>query len=115
MTRYLIQGSYEPEGAKGLLAQGGTTRRKQIDDMIKKLGGKLETFYWAFGETDFYVIAELPDAATAAAIGLTVSGAGAAHTSTTVLLTAEEIDKAQKTKVEYLVPGAVRKTARKAA
>ena len=111
MTRYLIEGSYAPEGAKGLLAQGGTSRRAQIDEMVKKLGGKLETFYWAFGDTDFYVIAELPDAATAAAIGLTVSGAGAVRTKTTVLLTPEEIDKAGRTNVEYLVPGAKAKAA----
>ncbi len=111
MTRYLIQGTYTTEGAKGILAQGGTSRRSQIEEMIKKLDGSLETFYWAFGDTDFYIIAELPDAATAAAIGLTVSGAGAVHTHTTVLLTAEELDQARNKKVEYTVPGTVRKAA----
>ena len=111
MTRYLIQASYQPEGAKGLLAQGGTSRRTQIEEMITKLGGKLETFYFAFGETDVYAIAELPDAATAAAIGLTISGSGVVHTRTTVLLTAEEIDKAGSLNVEYLVPGSIRRAA----
>ncbi len=108
MSRYLIQGTYTPEGAKGLLKQGGTSRRAQIGDMIKGLGGNMEAFYWAFGDTDLFVIAELPDAATAAAVGLTVSGAGAVRTTTTVLLTAEDIDaaKGKGTAVDYKVPGA---------
>jgi len=111
MTRYLIEGSYSADGAKGLLSEGGSSRRKLIEDMINKLGGKLETYYWAFGENDFYVIAELPDAATAAALGLTVSGTGAVRTKTTILLTAEEIDKAGSLNVEYLVPGSIRRAA----
>jgi len=108
MTRYLIEGTYSPDGAKGLLAQGGSSRKAQIADFIKGLGGTLECFYWAFGDTDFYIIAEVPDPATMAAIGLTVSGAGAAHTHTTVLLTADEIDQAHGKKVDYVVPGAAR-------
>ena len=111
MNRYLIQASYQPEGAKGLLAQGGTSRRKQIEEMITKLGGKLETFYFAFGDTDVYAIAELPDPATAAAIGLTISGSGVVHTRTTVLLTADEIDQARNKHVEYLVPGTTQRAA----
>jgi len=106
MSTYLIQGTYTIEGAKGLLKQGGTSRRAQIEEMLKGLGGTLEAFYWAFGETDFFIIADLPDKATAAAIGLTVSGAGAVHTRTTVLLTAEDIDQARNKTIDYRVPGA---------
>lgn len=105
MSRYLIQGSYTPDGAKGLLKQGGTSRRKQIEEMLAGMGGTLESFYWAFGKTDFYIICELPDAASAAAVGLTVCGAGAVRTRTTVLLTADEIDQARGKKVGYVVPG----------
>ena len=107
MSRYLIQGVYTPEGAKGLLKQGGTSRKAQIEKMVQGLGGTLESFYWAFGKTDFFVIVDLPDAATAAAVGLTVSGAGAVRTQMTVLLTAEEIDQAKGKKVDYVVPGAI--------
>ena len=106
MTRYLIQGTYTPEGAKGILAQGGTSRWQQIDKMIADLGGKLESLYWAFGDVDLFLVAELPDAATAAAMGLTVGGAGAVRTTTTVLLTAEEMDQARDKKVGYQVPKA---------
>jgi uncharacterized protein with GYD domain len=106
MTRYLIRGNYTPEGAKGILAQGGTSRWKQIDEMVADLGGKLESLYWAFGDTDLSIIAETPDAPTAAAVGLTVASAGAVHTSTTVLLTAEEMDQAGTKKVGHKVPSA---------
>jgi uncharacterized protein with GYD domain len=105
MSRYLFQGSYSPEGAKGLLSEGGTSRRAEIEKMVKDVGGSIESYYWAFGDTDFFVIAELPDAATAAAIGLTVSGSGAVHSKVTVLLTAEEIDQARTKKVTYIAPG----------
>ena len=106
MTTYLIEGTYAAAGAEGLLKQGGSSRRAQIAEMIKGLGGSLEAFYWAFGDTDFYIIADLPDKATAAAIGLTVGASGAVRTRTTVLLTAEEIDQAQGKKVNYRAPGA---------
>jgi uncharacterized protein with GYD domain len=105
MSKYLIEGTYTAEGAKGLLKQGGTSRRAQIEEMLTGLGGSLEAFYWAFGDTDFYIIADLPDKATVAAVGLTVSGAGAVRTRTTVLLTPEEIDQARGKSVGYVPPG----------
>jgi uncharacterized protein with GYD domain len=105
MSKYLIHGSYSPEGAKGLLRQGGSSRREQITQTVKASGGALESLYWAFGDADFFAIADLPDAATAAAIGLTLSGSGAVRTSITVLLTAEDIDEAMGKTVEYRPPG----------
>ena len=105
MARYLVQGTYTAEGTKGLLAKGGTARRTAVEEMVKGLGGSLEAYYWAFGDTDFYAIAELPDAASAAAIGLTVSASGAVRVQTTVLLTAEDIDEAATKRVGYRPPG----------
>jgi uncharacterized protein with GYD domain len=106
MSMYLIEGTYTAEGAKGLLKQGGTSRRAQIESMVNGLGGSLEAFYWALGDTDFYVIADLPDNVTAAAIGLTVGASGAVRTRTTVLLTPDEIDRAKGKSIDYRVPGA---------
>jgi len=106
MSKYLIEGTYTAEGAKGLLKQGGTSRRAQIEEMIGKLDGSIEAFYWAFGDTDFYIIADLPEKATAAAIGLTVGASGAVRTRTTVLLTAEEVDQARGKTIDYKPPGA---------
>jgi hypothetical protein len=43
------------------MKEGGTARRKHMEQMLKSLGGRLEAFYFAFGENDAYVITEGPD------------------------------------------------------
>ena len=106
MPRYMIQGSFSREGVQGLLKEGGSSRRDTIGKMLADLGGSLESFYFAFGSDDVIVIAELPDNATAAAVGLAVSATGAVATRTTVLLTPEEVDRATHTSVGYRAPGA---------
>jgi uncharacterized protein with GYD domain len=73
--------------------------------MLASVGGKLEAFYFAFGDTDLYVIADLPDHAAAAGVALTVAQSGRASTNTVVLLTAEEMDAASKKTVAYRPPG----------
>lgn len=105
MPKYLVQASYTAEGAKGLLKDGGSKRRAAAEAAVKGLGGRVEAFYFAFGETDVYVIADVPDNASAAAISLAVSASGAVRTKTTVLLTPEEIDQAAKRTVSYRPPG----------
>ena len=106
MPRYMIQGSYTREGIQGVLKEGGSGRVDAIAKMLADMGGSLESFYFAFGEEDLVVIAELPDNASAAAIGMAVGAAGAARTRTTVLMTAEEIDAASHKTVGYRAPGA---------
>jgi len=86
------------------MKEGGTARRKHVEEMLKKLGGSLEAFYFAFGDNDAYLITEGPDHVTAAAISLAVT-TGAVRTKTTVLLTPEELDQATRTRVEYRPPG----------
>ncbi len=78
MPRYLIIGSYTAQGEEGLLAKGGTARRASVSEMVEKLGGRVETFDYAFGEDDVFVVCELPDNVTAAAIGLAVGASGRA-------------------------------------
>ncbi len=60
----------------------------------------------AFGAHDFYLIADMPDTAAAAALSLTVSASGTVGASTTVLLTAADLDAAAKADVQYRAPGA---------
>jgi uncharacterized protein with GYD domain len=105
MPKYLLEASYSAEGAKGLLKDGGSKRRKAAEDAVKAVGGKLEAFYFAFGEHDAYVIADIPDHASAAAVSLAVNASGAVAAKTTVLLTPEEVDKASKKSVSYTAPG----------
>ncbi len=105
MPKYLFHGSYGPEGTKGLLKEGGSQRRANLDQMIKQLGGSLEAFYYTFGDADVVAIAELPDNVTTAAVSLAVNASGIVQVRTTVLLTAEEMDRAAKKTVSYRAPG----------
>ena len=72
---------------------------------IESAGGKLESFYFAFGGVDVFMIVDLPDNVSAAAAALTGVESGAVTTKTIVLLTPEEMDKAAKKTVAYHAPG----------
>ena len=106
MPKYLFQASYVGEGVKGLLKEGGSKRRKTVEQTIKGMGGKLETFYYAFGKHDVYAIVDLPDNVSTAAFALIVNASGAAKIRTVVLLTPEEVDQAAKKSIDYRPPGA---------
>ena len=105
MSKYLIQASYTADGLKGVLAKGGSSRRKAVATMAEAMGGSLESFYFAFGDADVYAVADLPDDTSAAAVGMTVSASGAVHAKTVVLLTPEDVDEATKKSVPYSPPG----------
>lgn len=106
MPRFLIQASYTPEAAKSLVKGGGSKRRTEVEEMVRKAGGRLEAFYFAFGDVDVYAITELPDAATAAALSMAVNSSGAVRLHTTVLLTPEELDQATTKSINFRPPGA---------
>jgi uncharacterized protein with GYD domain len=106
MAKYLLQVSYTPEGAAGVLREGGSGRKTMVEDLVAGLGGSVEAFYFAFGDDDVVTIVELPNNVTAAAVSMAVGASGAAGVSTTVLLTPEEIDQAAHTSVAYRPPGA---------
>jgi uncharacterized protein with GYD domain len=106
MAKFLFTGSYTSEGARGVLAEGGTRRREVAEQIITSLGGTVEAYYFGFGSDDFYLIADLPDHAAAAAGAMTASASGAMGVRTTVLLTPEEIDDAAKLSPSFRAPGA---------
>ncbi len=96
MPKYLFQVNYVGEGIKGLLKEGGSRRKAEVERLFKSLGGTVEAYYFAFGETDLYIIGDLPDAAGAAAGALTTAATGTVTVKTTVLLTPAELDEAAK-------------------
>ena len=106
MPKYLFTGSYTPEGARGVLAEGGTGRREATERLVASLGGTVEAYYFAFGGDDFFLIADLPSHAAAAAGALTAAASGAITTRTTVLLTPEDVDAASQLSPAYRAPGA---------
>ena len=106
MAKFLITGSYTTDGTRGLLAEGGTARKAAVEKALNGLGGKLDAIYYAYGDTDVFVIADVPDAASALALSLTVNASGAVNIKTTPLLTVAEVDAACKKSVAYRPAGA---------
>jgi uncharacterized protein with GYD domain len=105
MAKYLLEVNYTLEGIKGLKSQGGSARVAAAKELIEGLGGKMESFYFAFGSTDVYAIADFPDNVSAAAAALTVCAGGGATARTVVLLTADEADAAAAKQTTYRPPG----------
>jgi uncharacterized protein with GYD domain len=105
MPKYLIEASYNTEGVKGVAEKGGTARREIVQQLIASTGGKMESFYFAFGDADVYVIAELPSDEAATALALSINQSAATKAKTVVLLTPEQVDAAAKMVPEYRPPG----------
>ncbi len=105
MPKFLLQVNYTLDGVQGILSKGGSARKAAAQAAAESVGGTLESLYFAFGRTDAFAVADLPDNAAAAALALTVSGSGGATVDTIVLLTPEEIDAATDKAVEYTPPG----------
>ena len=105
MPKYLLEVNYTLDGLKGVIAKGGTARVAAAQAAAASVGGTIESLYFAFGGTDVFALADLPDNTAAAAVALTVSGSGGATVKTTVLLTPEEVDDAAAKSVSYTPPG----------
>ena len=104
--KMLIKASYTSEGARGLIKEGGSGRRATVQRLIEGMGGKMEAFYFAYGDADAYLIVDMPDAVSGLALSMAVNAAGPVKISTVPLITVEEMDAACKTTVNYRAPGA---------
>ena len=105
MPKYLSLGSYTVDGIRGVMQEGGTGRRKAVQAAIEAMGGKMEAYYFAFGEHDVVVISEVPDNVTAAALAIGIGSTGTVSLKPTVLLTPEELDQATKKTVAFRAAG----------
>jgi uncharacterized protein with GYD domain len=105
MPKFLVRATLTAEGVKGVEKEGGMARRTAIEKMVQSVGGKLESFYFAFGETDVYVVTDLPDAVSATAVSLAVNASGIVKVNTIPLISPEEMDAATKKQVLYRAPG----------
>jgi uncharacterized protein with GYD domain len=102
MPRYLIQAAYTETGLQGILKEGGSKRAEVIGRNLYRLGGSVEAVYFALGETDVYIIVNLPDNVSAAAFSIATNASGVVKAKTTVLLTPEEIDEATEVSTRTL-------------
>ena len=105
MPSYLFEANYTPEGVRALKEAGAASRAKAVNDMASELGGSLESFHFAFGDVDAYVIVDLPDDEAAAAAAFTVGASAAIRIKTVKLLTLNEADAAISRSVSYRPPG----------
>ncbi len=105
MPKYLMHGTYSMEGVEGLMHDGGTARHKAIQEAVGSVGGTVESLYFAFGGSDLYFTADLPDQESSIALSLAINAAGGVQVTTVVLITPEEMDRAVKMGVHYHPPG----------
>ena len=105
MSKYLYQATYTDAGLDGLLKEGGSKRREVVELAARSLGGTLEAFYYAFGDTDVFAVIDLPDNVSASAFSLLVTAGGGVKVKTTVLITPEEVDQATQKTLKYRPPG----------
>ncbi len=106
MSMYLMRASYSPEGALGLIRNGASYRQRAVVELCESVGGTLESMYYAFGDTDVFIIADLPNNTSAAALSLAVNSTGAVKATVTPLLSVEEMDAAAEIEVNYSGPNA---------
>lgn len=105
MAKYMWQVSYSTDGMKGMLKEGGSSRKTMVEKLAANMGGSVESMYFAFGDTDAFIVADFPSDVDVAAVAMTVGAAGSASVKTIPLLTPEQIDEATRKTVEYRPPG----------
>ena len=105
MPHYMFKASYTQLGILGVMKEGAASRLAAVSAMAQSVGGRIDSAYWAFGDDDYVTIGELPDNAAAMAIAAAVGASGAARVTTTVLLTASEVDEALARRTAYRAPG----------
>src|SRR4051794_14648273 len=100
MPHYLIEVAYNSDGVTALINEP-QDRVEKVRPAVEALGGQIECGYYAFGDHDLVLIAELPDNGKAAAMALAVGAGGAVSSyKTTVLLSPEEATQAMRAAAE---------------
>ena len=75
MAKYMFEAKYSVEGAKGIAKAGGTARRAAVEKSVASAGGRVETFYFAFGGRDAFVICDFPNCKSSGRPGDSRTGA----------------------------------------
>lgn len=106
MPMFLATGPYTSAGVAGLTKVGARQRASEIAAMAERLGGRLEAMYFGLSESDTYIVFELPDIATAAAIAKVANATGTGHCNMQPILTPEQMDEALEIDTTFAPPGA---------
>ncbi len=110
MSHYLIRWQFNDSATKALVDRP-QNRTAPARTLIEGFGGKLQSYYFAFGEYDGIAICDFPDNLSVAACSMKAASTGAfARFETVALLTAAEAEaamkKAHEAKVQYTPPHA---------
>jgi uncharacterized protein with GYD domain len=105
MAKYLVIGSYTAEGLRELAAHGGSARIEASQKLVAEAGGSIESFYYALGSDDAFIVLDLPDNVAAAATAIAAGASGVVVSHMVPLLTAGEIDQATSKNLRMAGPG----------
>jgi uncharacterized protein with GYD domain len=110
MAKYAVLGGYTADAWSKMIDNPGD-RTAAVRKVAEALGGKLEAFYWSFGDDDYLGIFDGPDDISAAAFSVAVGSSGTLRNLRTIkLITLEEgrkvLEKAKAAKAVYSPPGA---------
>ncbi|MBL8137581.1 MAG: GYD domain-containing protein [Acidobacteria bacterium] len=106
MPKFLAKARYNADGARALMKEGGSSRVAAVTKAAKAIGGRIESFYFAYGGADAFVIVDAPNEAAALALSLAVNASGSVTLEMVPLITPKQMDDAAKVTVKYRAPGA---------
>lgn len=89
MGTFLMFGRYSPEAMKKIRSK----HTKEAENLIKKFGGKIESFYALLGEKDLVVIATFPGVEQAMKASVALSNLTGISFITSPAVPVEEFDK----------------------
>ena len=92
--KYHFHAMFTPDGMKNLQKQSASAFRAGVEKFFGSAGGKLESWYFDYGESSAYGFVDYPDEVSAATAQATVNAAGLARVTYTPVLSAEDADKA---------------------
>ncbi len=105
MAKYLYRLAYTRSGLEGTMKEGFAVREAYFRKTIAGLGGTTEAAYWAYGDTDVFIVVDLPNQESAIGSSLALALTGSFDVTTTPLLTAAEMDAGSKKTPGYRAPG----------
>ncbi len=89
MTPFFMFGKYSPEAMKKISA----ARTKNAQNLIKKMGGKVDAMYALLGEHDLVLIVDLPGVKEAMKASVALGKATGISFSTAPAIAVSEFDK----------------------